>query len=228
MSEDEKRTLSEETIDEEGADAAAAESRSMEEAEGSVDAVLAAFEADDAERRIRARVEADPGLVKAKAPGGVPLPLAALYHGREDVADLLLDLGAPLDVHTAAALGREKDLDHMLGRRRASVRALSADGWTPLHLAAYFGRREAAARLIDRGADVGARSENTMENTPLHAAAAGGRMACVMLLVERGADVNAEAAGIAPLDIACGRRDDEMVRYLVDRGARKARKGGKG
>lgn len=192
-----------------------------------VDALLAAFESDDLER-IRSLVEEDPDVLTVKAPGGVPLPLAALYHGREDHADLLLELGVRLDVHTAAALGREEELTAMLDRRRASVRDRSPDGWTPLHLASYFGRLEAATALIDRGADVRARSENPMQNTPLHAAAAGGRMALVMLLVDRGADVNAEAAGVAPLDIACGRRDDEMVRYLVDRGARKARKGGKG
>lgn len=192
-----------------------------------VDAMMAAFEAGDVDR-VRALVDEHPEVLAEKGPGGIPLPLAALYHGREDLARLLLDLGAPLHVHAAAALGRVDALAAMLDRRQASVRDRSADGWTPLHLAAYFGRRAAVTLLIERGADLRARSANAMENTPLHAAVAGGRMAVVMLLVERGADVNAEAAGVAPLDIACGRRDDEMVRYLVDRGAEKACKGGNG
>lgn len=221
---DDERTDGERT-DENRNDREGADDPSMEDP--ALETMLAALESDDGDR-IRALAERRPDVLTEKAPGGVPLPLAALYHGRQDHAELLLELGAPLDVHVAAALGREEALEGMLDRRAASVRDRSPDGWTPLHLAAYFGRREAAIRLLDRGADPGARSENAMENTPLHAAVAGGRMALVMLLVERGADVNAEAAGVAPLDIACGRRDDEMVRYLVDRGARKARKGGNG
>lgn len=192
-----------------------------------VEAMMAAIVSDDADR-VRILVDEHPEVIAEDGPGGIPLPLAALYHGREDLAELLLELGAPLGLPTAAALGRVDAVGEMIDRSRARVHDRSADGWTPLHLAAYFGRREAAALLIDRGADLRARSDNAMENTPLHAAVAGGHMALVMLLVDRGADVNADAAGVAPLDIACGRRDDEMVRYLVDRGAEKAGKGGTG
>lgn len=189
--------------------------------------IAEAIEAGDADR-VRALAAEDPAAVQGAGPGGVSLPMLAVYHGRPELAELLLDLGATLDAHLAAALGRDAELQRMIDRRAATVRDTSADGWTPLHLAAYFGHRETAAALIDRGADLAARSRNDLKNTPLHAAAAGGRMEVLRLLVERGADVNAEAEGVAPLDIACGRRDDEMVRFLVDRGAEKARKGGKG
>lgn len=185
-----------------------------------------AIEAGDA-GRIRGLVADDPAVLRRTAVGGVPWPMVAVYHGRPEVADLLLELGARLDAHTAAALGRGEDLARMIDRRPAVLRDRSPDGWTPLHLAAYFGHAGTAAMLIDRGADLAARSKNATENTPLHAAAAGGRMETLRLLVERGTDVNADATGVAPLDIACGRRDDEMVRFLVDRGAEKSSKGGR-
>lgn len=185
-----------------------------------------AVEAGDADA-IRRLAAEDEALLRTRTAEGVPLAMLAVYHGHGEVAALLLELGAPLDAHTAAALGRDEELARMVDRRAAVVRDRSPDGWTPLHLAAYFGHAGTAAMLLERGADPAARSRNALENTPLHAAAAGGRMEVVRLLVERGADVNADAAGVAPLDIACGRRDDEMVRFLVDRGAEKSSKGGR-
>lgn len=162
----------------------------------------------------------------ARTPEGIPLTRAAVYHGRPALAEVLLERGAPLDGFTAAALGRESDVAAMLDDGRLSAGARSEDGWTALHLAAFFGRAGVARALLDRGADHRARSTNDLANTPLHAAAAGGHLAVVRILVERGADVNAEAGGIAPLDIACGRGDDEMARYLVEHGAKKARRNG--
>ena len=50
------------------------------------------------------------------------------------------------------------------------------DGWTPLHLAAFFGHLDAAARLLEAGASLAAVSRNSLTNTPLHAAVAGGRV----------------------------------------------------
>jgi ankyrin repeat protein len=160
-----------------------------------------------------------PELARGRTDEGVPWTLAAVYRGHPGVADLLLRHGAELDPFTAAALGRTDQLAVLLDRGEGSVEDRSPDGWTPLHLAAFFGHRETAAMLLDRGADLGARSQNEIANTPLHAAIAGGRNAVAELLVERGADVNAVAKGLRPLDIAAGREDDAMVTFLVEHGA---------
>lgn len=178
---------------------------------------LAICEGDHA--TVEAIVEERPDLTRGRTDEGLPWTLAAVYRGHPGVADLLLRHGAALDPFTAAALGRTDQLTVMLDRGEAALQNLSPDGWTPLHLAAFFGHRETATMLIDRGADMAARSDNEIANTPLHAAAAGGRGAVAELLVERGADVNAEANGLRPLDIAAGREDQEMVTYLVAHGA---------
>ncbi|KAK9504836.1 hypothetical protein O3M35_009016 [Rhynocoris fuscipes] len=61
-------------------------------------------------------------------------------------------------------------------------------GWTPLHLASYFGHRDVVEVLLDNGADINA--VNDAGDTALHKAAFIGREDLVLLLVERNADVN--------------------------------------
>ena len=178
---------------------------------------LAICEGDHA--TVESMVETRPDLASGQTDEGLPWALGAVYRGHPAIADLLLRHGAELDPFTAAALGRTDQLEVLIDRGEVAPGARSPDGWTPLHLAAFFGHRDTAAMLLDRGADLAARSTNDLENTPLHAALAGGRGPVAELLVERGADVNAAAAGLRPLDIAVGREDREMVEYLTRHGA---------
>jgi len=113
--------------------------------------------------------------------------MAALYRGHMHIVAALIDLGAPLDVFAAAATGNVGELKHALTQPEA-VNAYAYDGWTPLHLAAFFGHVEAATILIEAGAGIDAISRNSLKNTPLHAAAAGKHESVAILLFERGAD----------------------------------------
>jgi len=80
---------------------------------------------------------------------------------------------------------------------------------TPLIVAAAFGQTEAAALLIENGADVNA--VNNEGATPLHAAAFFGRTDTVKLLLAKGADVNAENnKGQTPLDTVAGQWNQEL------------------
>ncbi|MFC3918361.1 ankyrin repeat domain-containing protein [Deinococcus metalli] len=79
------------------------------------------------------------------------------------------------------------------------MNAVSPDGFTPLGLASFFGRAEAAQVLLEAGADVHAVSRNPMQVQPLHSAVAGNHEALARVLVAAGADVNAEQAdGFTP------------------------------
>ncbi|WP_339047314.1 ankyrin repeat domain-containing protein [Candidatus Mesenet endosymbiont of Phosphuga atrata] len=58
---------------------------------------------------------------------------------------------------------------------------------TPLHLAAYYGRKEVVELFLNMGVDVNIKNENKM--IPLHRAAYMGHKEVVWLLLERGSDV---------------------------------------
>jgi hypothetical protein len=78
------------------------------------------------------------------------------------VGRLLVEHGATLTPHAAAALGLVDKLKDMLDTEPGSVNARGGDGCTPLHFARNV---ETAALLIERGADIDARDEDH-DSTP--------------------------------------------------------------
>ena len=125
-----------------------------------------------------------------------------------------------LAIFAAALLDDGAEVETLLAANRALLTETSPDGWTPLHLAAHFGREHAVRSLLNKGADVNARSSNALDNTPLHAAAAGGSLAVNRLLVERGANVNArQHGGWTPLHAAAQNGSVELARVFVEAGA---------
>lgn len=122
---------------------------------------------------------------------------------------------------TAAKYGRTEALAAALDADADLLGRAGPDGWTALHLAAHFGHAGAVRLLLERGADVHARSANAMRNTPLHAALAGARdAATVAALLAHGADVNAVAAsGVTPLHLAASRGDLALIDRLLALGA---------
>jgi ankyrin repeat protein len=103
---------------------------------------------------------------------------------------LLLSHGARIDeramVLAAMAPGSRKTLE-LLFSRGGSVNA-NVGGYTVLMAAAYSGDLDAVTWLVERGADVKARSEAGC--TALNGAAVSGNAAIVKLLLDRGADPN--------------------------------------
>lgn len=168
---------------------------------------------------VHALLQADPSLAAGEH-GGVSTLRAAAYAGHSDLAPLLAAMGAEPDAFDAATLGDVEGLRAMLDDDPTLATAHAGDGFTALHLAAWFGQVPVAELLLARGSDPEALATNGTELRPLHSAAAGGHEVIAHLLLDRGADIEArQHGGVRPLHSAAHRNDLAMTRLLLDRGA---------
>lgn len=155
--------------------------------------------------------------------------LQAVYRGDDAARDAILAERDPADVFEAAAVGDVAVLAALLDEGDGGVGtdfggglvgAVAVDGFTPLHLAAFFRHPDAVALLLDRGADVDAVAANATRVRPLHSAAAGGDAEAIRRLVEAGADVNAvQHGGYTPLHAVAQNGDEAAVHLLLSNGA---------
>lgn len=169
---------------------------------------------------VRASLAENPSLLDAQNEAGQDALLLSKYYGQPDITAHLLSLAPKLNVFNASAIGDETFVLREVDRDPALLAGHSTDGWTPLHLAAFFGNKDLALKLIERGAEVDARSTNAMKNTPLHAAAAGGKIELVRLLLEEGANVNAaQHGGWTALHAAAQSGNVPMLELVLAHGA---------
>ncbi len=128
-----------------------------------------------------------------------------------DVSEYIFDAVTSGDAHTVRELVR---------REPSAANAYCEEGWTPLHLAAYYGQRKVAEVLLQSGANVQAWTRSGLKTMPIHAAAAGHWRDLIDLLISNGADVNARQHGgwTALHDAAfCG--DVGIAKLLIEHGA---------
>jgi ankyrin repeat protein len=148
--------------------------------------------------------------------------LQALYAGDHAQVATLRPPADQLDLFEAAALGEAPRVSELLDADPARISTFSVDGFTPLHLAAYFGRPEVVDVLLERGTplELYARADFARV-TPLGSASAAGQTAVVRRLIDAGADVTAEGelGGFTPLHAAAANGDPELVNLLLEHGA---------
>ncbi len=169
--------------------------------------------------KVSSLLASDSALLNAKDDNGVGAFAAAKYSGRHDIAALLLEKGVELDIFAACMAGAEQRVVELVGKQSDLAKSYSHDGWTPLHLACFFGHPAIAEALLVYGADARAQSRNAMQNMPIHAAAAGKSIEAVRALLQHGADVNArQHGGWTALHAASLSGDVEMARLLIASG----------
>jgi ankyrin repeat protein len=171
--------------------------------------------------RVRELVAADQSHARARDEDGVSALLLACYYGRQGVVDALRGPAEPLTVFEAAALGDVRRLGDLLDADAGLVNGHAPDGFTPLQLASFFGRPEAVAVLLERGAETNAVAKNAMRVTALHSASAARANGIVRMLLDHGANPNAQQeGGFTALHAAAHHGDRELAELLLSRGAR--------
>jgi uncharacterized protein len=178
-----------------------------------------AIEADDA-ATVRRLVEADPALAGARDDHGVSALMRALYRSDDAGASAIRDQLDSLDAFEAATVGEVDRLRELLDAEPTLAAGYSGDGFTALHFAAFFGHREAAELLLDRGAEVDALGRGWMTGTALHSAVARSHTDVVRILLAAGADPNVrQSGGGTPLHSAAHNGDVASIEVLLSAGA---------
>ncbi len=146
--------------------------------------------------------------------------MLALYHRQTAVAEAIAARRDYLTVFEAAALGSTAALERNLRDVPAAVSAHAADGFTPLHLACFFGHVDAARVLLTAGADCNAAATNGSLLRPLHSAATQGSEEICRMLLDAGADPNAlQQSNFTALHAAALRGNIALAELLLERGA---------
>lgn len=170
---------------------------------------------------VEALLARDPELAGSHE-DGISAVRTALYHRQPAVLEALLAAQPPLDGLDHAALGWADELRDDVAGDAELIARRSADGFTALHYACFFGGAAATAVLLEAGADPDAEAENETRVHPLHSAAAARDAESARLLLEAGADPDAQAdnaSRVRPLHSAAAARDIDSARLLLEAGA---------
>ncbi|MFZ0912731.1 MAG: ankyrin repeat domain-containing protein [Candidatus Korobacteraceae bacterium] len=179
--------------------------------------IFAAITANDKER-VAQLIAADPAVAHARNAAGISALMQARYENRMEIVDLLRPAAGDLDMFESSALGDVARLDRLLANDGEMVKVRSADGFTPLHLACFFGQLEAAEILVCHGADANAVSPSRI--AVIHSAAASRNAALLKLVLRAGANPNSQQQrGYTALHEAAMHNSVERAQALLDAGA---------
>jgi ankyrin repeat protein len=181
--------------------------------------VFALIDAGDV-HAVRALLAEQPWLAAERDDEGVSPLLRARYRMDKGMVEAVRTHVDRLNVFEAATFGDLDRLTELLADGPDLADAMSGDGFTPLHLAAFFGQTDAVRLLLARGATFDRNGTGWMTGTPLHAAASGSHAGVVRMLLEAGADPNnRQRHGYTPLHSAAANGDLESIELLLDAGA---------
>lgn len=191
-----------------------------------MNATAAFFEAIEAGNAgyVTELLEDQPDLLRVKNSNGVTPILYAAYQQNQDVLAALLEREPTLNVFEASAVGATKRLQQLIDENPGRTNGHASDGFTPLGLAAFFGRPDAVQVLVARGANVNTPADNPSQVRPLHSAVACREYAAGLTIAEQllthGADPNvAQQGGWSPLHQAAAHGQLKMVDLLLHHGA---------
>jgi ankyrin repeat protein len=191
---------------------------------GDTKSLFALADSDDASALLRALTDTPSHAIRNET--GETIFLYSLYRGRAKCMEALQRRGG-LTLHEAAAAGDVQRIETLIAQAPWTIQALSADGWTALHLAAFVGRDAAVMRLLELGADARQWARAFETNLAIHAACAGGRLgkaAFANLVAATGDPDITPKHGFTPLMEAAATGFTDAVDVLLAAGADRSRK----
>ncbi len=162
--------------------------------------------------RVQEILTEHPELVNASSQWGETPIQAAAQMGDKVMAEYLLGLGAPLDICTAAMLGRSSDVEAMLTFDPSLAYATGAHGIPVLDFPILHAELAIAEMLLAEGAAVNA-GDGMM--TSLHAAATADQPEMAKWLLANGARISlTNFDGKTALEVAEARGHESVVGVL--------------
>lgn len=161
--------------------------------------------------KVKTMLAEQPELLNANAVWKETPIQAAAHVGNDEIAEYFLAHGAPLDICTAAMLGRNDDVFALLDADPLLVNAEGAHRLPLMFYAALKGNIVLTAALLERGVPIN--GEGSM--SPLHGAVAFSQAEMVKWLLANGADTGAkDFNGKTPLELAESNEHAEIADLL--------------
>ncbi len=156
---------------------------------------------------LRGLLAADPSAAASHDEHGLSALMRAAYRGGE-IFEAVRDAEPPLEPFDRIVAGKSDGLP--------APDAWTADGFTPLHIAAFVRNVEAARSLLGAGADPNVLATACFARvTPLGTCGVSGANEVARLLLEHGADPHLTADhGFTPLDAAVVNGNTELADLL--------------
>ena len=164
----------------------------------------------------------NPGILNEKDTSGASYFSMLGYYRLSKARDAATYLKHDFDLYEAILTGQKELVKAILKKDETLLNSYSPDGFTPVALAAYFGKSEIAGILLEMGADPGIPASNPSKVNALHAAVAQNDLDLAKKILEKGIDVNStQMQGVTALHSAAHRGSKEMVELLLEFGADK-------
>ena len=162
--------------------------------------------------RVKEMLAAHTGLLNESAEWFESGIQAAAHTGQREIAQYLLDQGAPLDICTAAMMGFGDDVDAILKDEPEAAQYTGAHDIPIMFFAAIGNNIPIAEKLLNAGANVNAGEGG---NTALHGAAGSGHLEMVRWLLAHDANPYAlDYNGKMPIDLAESENFTEIADLL--------------